>query len=51
MIAHNEAPHPDTFAVTVNRIDKDDLSVNIVRVDSLNDGWYQNLRLDWIAWE
>ncbi|MER7274771.1 LamG domain-containing protein [Dactylosporangium sp. NPDC000244] len=49
--ARSEGYYTDTFAVTVKYIDQSHFKVNILRLDALNAGWQQNLRLDWIAWE
>jgi hypothetical protein len=41
----------DTFAVTVGYIDKTRFEVNIMRMDRDGDGWAQQVRLHWLAWE
>ena len=40
----------DTFAVAVRTISTTSCTLNVVRVDSQN-GWSQNLRVNWLAWE
>jgi hypothetical protein len=45
-------PHPDVFAASVSEIRLDHFVVNVVRVDTFpNNGWGQELYLDWIAME
>jgi hypothetical protein len=39
----------DTFAITVVTVSAKDFTVNVNRVDALNSGWDQNLRLQNMA--
>jgi hypothetical protein len=39
----------DTFAITVVTVSAKDFTVNVNRVDALNSGWDQNLRLQYMA--
>jgi len=45
-------PHADVFVASVNEIRLDSFVVSVVRLDQYpNNGWGQNLHLDWIAIE
>jgi hypothetical protein len=39
----------DTFAITVTAVATDSFTVSVNRVDALNEGWSQNLRLQYVA--
>lgn len=47
----SEGYYDDTYACTVRYIDTRKFEINILRVEKQGNGWGQNLRLDWMAWE
>ena len=49
--ARSEGYYADTFAITVKYIEASHMKVDVLRLDALNAGWGQDMRLDWIAWE
>ncbi len=42
---------PDTYGLSIRKVDSKGFIVNLVRVDEHMKGWGQNLMLDWFAVE